>query len=186
MALSKPCSSNPIGWTTYYERNKQDGGGIQRLFEAGLSTLSIITTSHFKKPDKLIETIAGSTYANMIMVAADDDGTIVNLLHHGFVNASTFGERLPSSSSPETRRRHRLNPCPTPVRWYPSKLDRGRTRGAAIDSPTLNDMLNVEYKEFADLRGGGNTILRDKPNHMMIGPAVFMIAEGLSASRPER
>ena len=52
--------------------------------------MSIITASHVKKPDKLVETIAGSTYANMIMVAGDEDG-MVNILHHGFVNATSFG-----------------------------------------------------------------------------------------------
>jgi hypothetical protein len=66
------------------------GGGVQRLFEASLATMSIITASHLKKPNKLVETIAGSTYANMIMVTGDDDG-MVNILHHRFVNATSFG-----------------------------------------------------------------------------------------------
>ena len=90
MATSKLLYSNPIGWTTFYERNRHDGGGIQRLFETNLATLALITASHFKRPDKLVETIAGSTYANMIMVAGEDDG-MVHILHHGFVNATSFG-----------------------------------------------------------------------------------------------
>ena len=100
MALSKLLSSNPLTWTTFYERNRNDGGGVERLFGASLATLSIITASHLKKPDKLVETIAGSTYANMIMVAGDCDGE-VHLLNHGFVNTTSFGERRPSFSYPE-------------------------------------------------------------------------------------
>lgn len=69
MATSNLLVSGPINWTTFYERNRYDGGGIQRLFEANLATLSIITASYFKKPEKLVETIAGSPYANMVMVA---------------------------------------------------------------------------------------------------------------------
>jgi hypothetical protein len=59
---------------TFYERNRNNGGGIQeRLFEASLATLSIITTSHFKKADRLVEIIAGNPYANMIMVAGEEE-----------------------------------------------------------------------------------------------------------------
>ena len=180
MALSKPFSSNPIGWTTFYDRNKHDGGGVQRLFEASLETLSIITTSHFKKPDKLVETIAGSTYANMMMVAGDDDGSVL-ILHHGFVNASTFGGEtsilfLSGNSSEAPFKSLAQTSAVVPI-----KTGSGRTRKKAttIDSPTLADMLKIDSEDdFANLKGGGNTILQNKPNHMMIGPAVFMIAEG--------
>ena len=97
MALSKLLSSNPLSWTTFYERNRNDGGGIERLFGASLSTLSIIATSHLKKPDKLVETIAGSTYSNMIMVAGDEEGS-VHILHHGFVKGNRAGdEERPTS-----------------------------------------------------------------------------------------
>ena len=176
LVLSKPFSSNPISWTTFYERNRNDGGGVERLFGASLAVLSTITASHFKKPDKLVETIAGSTYSNMIMVTGDDDGN-VHILHHGFVNATSFGGEASilflsgnSSEAPLKSLAHASAVVP---------IKTGKTRGAVIDAPLFHDMLKVESEtDFAKLRGNGNTILREKPNHMMIGPAVFLLAGG--------
>lgn len=171
-------SSTPIGWTTFYDRNKRDGGGIQRLFEASLAALSSITTSHFKKPDKLVETIASSTYANMIMVAGDNDGA-VHLLHHGFVNATAFGGEASLLFLSENSSEAPVKSLSHASAVLPIKTGLGRTRGVTIDSPSLGTMLRADSEnDFANLRGEGNTILRDKPNHMMIGPSVFSIAEG--------
>lgn len=184
MALSKLLSSNPLSWTSFYERNRNDGGGVERLFEAGLATLSIITTSHLKKPDKLVETIAGSTYSNMIMVAGEEEG-VVHVLHHGFVNATSFGGEASilflSGNSSEAP----LKALAHASAVLPIKSGPGRTRGAPhLDAPTFHDMLNTDSEtDFANLRSNGNNILRNKPNHMMIGPAVFLLAEGAQRIR---
>ena len=37
--------------------------------------------------------------------------------------------------------------------------------------------------KFANLKGSGNIILRNKPNHMMIRPSVFALAEGTQGIR---
>jgi hypothetical protein len=185
MATSHILVAGPITWTAFYERNRHNGGGVQRLFEASLATLSIITASHLKKPDKLVETIAGSTYSNMIMVAGEDDGT-VNILHHGFVNATSFGGETTilflSGNSSEAP----LKALSHSSAVVPIKTSSGRTRGrgATLDAPTFADMRKVESEtEFSELRGNGNIILREKPNHMLIGPAVFNLAEGAQRVR---
>ena len=186
MATSNLLVHGPVNWTSFYERNRHDGGGVQRLFEASLATMSIITASHLKKPEKLVETIAGSTYANMIMVAGDDDG-MVNILHHGFVSATSFGGEAAilflSGNSPEAPVKALSHTSAVvPIK----KTSSGRTRGGAatLDAPTFADMWGVESEtDFADLRANGNTILRDKPNHMMIGPAVFALADGTQRIR---
>jgi hypothetical protein len=181
MATSNLLVSGPINWTTFYERNRYDGGGIQRLFEANLATLSIITASHFKKPEKLVETIAGSPYANMVMVAGDNNG-MVNILHHGFVSTTSFGGEVSilflSGNSSEAP----LKALSHSSAVVPIKASSGRTRGggAAPDAPTFTDMWEVGSEtEFSNLRSSGNNILREKPNHMMIGPAVFDLAGGV-------
>ena len=179
-------ASGPLTWTAFYERNRHDGGGVQRLFEASLATLSIITASHLKKPDKLIETIAGSTYSNMIMVAGEDDG-MVNVLHHGFVNATSFGGEasilfLSGNSSEAPLKVLSHSNAVVPIKTRSS----GRTRGggATFDAPTIADMLKVVSEtEFSELRGNGNNILQEKPNHMLIGPAVFNLADGAQRVR---
>ena len=187
MATSNILSSNPIDWTTFYERNRNDGGGIQRLFETNLATLSLITTSHLKRPDKLVETIAGSTYSNMLMVAGDEDG-MVNILHHGFVNATSFGGEasilfLSGNSSEAPLKALAHASAVVPLKSGSGRTRRGGTR-ATLDSPTFSDMWKVESETaFMNLRGNGNPILRDKPNHMMIGPAIFTLAGGAQRIR---
>jgi hypothetical protein len=48
-------------------------------------------------------------------------------------------------------------------------------------------MCGVESEtDFADLRANGSAILRDKPNHMMIGPAVFTLANGAQRIRASK
>ena len=45
-------------------------------------------------------------------------------------------------------------------------------------------MLDVESADaFVDLAAQGNTIFRQKPNHIMIHPAVFFIADGAATVR---
>ena len=121
----------------------------------------------------------------IMMVAGEDDGT-VNILHHGFVNATSFGGEtsilfLSGNSSEAPLKALSHSSAVAPI-----KTSSGRTRGggANLDAPTFADMWTVESEtEFSDLRGNGNTILREKPNHMLIGPAVFNLAQGAQRVR---
>jgi hypothetical protein len=90
-------------------------------------------------------------------------------------------ERHPSFSYQETLPKRCSNLYPKPALCVmPIKTGSGRTRGTTINSPTFADLLKTNSEDnFANLKGGGNTILQNKPNHMMIGPAVFMIADGV-------
>ena len=52
---------NAIAWTTYNAQNREDDGAIQSLFDEELQDLVDKTTSHFERPGKFADSIAGST-----------------------------------------------------------------------------------------------------------------------------
>ena len=67
----KPSSMAPTTsgtWTAFYERNKDDGGAIQLLFPTNLTQFAVMTKNHLDDVDRLMATVAGSHYGNMILV----------------------------------------------------------------------------------------------------------------------
>ena len=74
---------NSTARTTFYARNRDDGGTFQNLFDEELITLVDRTTSHVENPDKLVQDVAGSMYGNIMMIPGAPGR--MHLLHHGFI-----------------------------------------------------------------------------------------------------
>jgi hypothetical protein len=169
-----------LTWTAFYARNREDEGAIQTIFEEDLQDLVERTTDHFEQPGKFADTIAGSANANMLIVPGTKG--MMNILHHGFVSGGRDGLALIFAQG-------NLSDCA-----YFKVLDRNEattqakvTNGRRItimNCPSLERMLEaVTADEFVNLEAQGNTILRQKPNHVMIHPAVFFIADGAATVR---
>ena len=173
--------TTPLTWTAFYARHREDEGAIQTLFEEDLQDLVDRTTGHFEQPGKFADTIAGSANANMLIVPGTKG--MMNILHHaGFVSGGRDGLALIFVQG-------NLSDCA-----YVKVLDRNEattqakvTNGRRItimNCPSLVRMLEaVTADEFANLEAQGNTILRQKPNHVMVHPAVFFIADGAASVR---
>ena len=171
---------NTYSWTTFYARNRDDEGAIQTLFDAELQDLVDSTMGHFEAPGKLSDTIAGSGNANPLMVLGDKG--VINILHHGFVSNTSEGLALIFVQG-------NLSDCayfkilPRDEATTQVKVVHGR-RITIANCPTLASMVGAESAEaFAALESAGNVILRQKPNHVMIQPAVFFLANGAATIR---
>ena len=166
---------NTQSWTTFYARNRDDEGAIQTLFDAELQDLVDATVGHFEEPSKLSDTIAGSGNANMLMTPSDRG--FMNVLHHGFVSNTNEGLALIFVQG-------NLSDCayvkilPRDEATTQVKVVNGR-RVTTTNCPTLASMVGAESADaFVALDPAGNTILHQKPNHVMIHPAVFFLANG--------
>jgi hypothetical protein len=79
-------------WTDFYDRNRNDGGPFQSLFESNVAALARKTEGHLNNVAKLTETITGSDYGNMLLVPGRT-GTM-QLIHHGFACNTASGFSL--------------------------------------------------------------------------------------------
>jgi hypothetical protein len=63
-------STHPTTWTAFCNKNRNDGGAVEALFQQDDDTLSAIAKSHTLDRNKLISTIASSDGANFMLVPA--------------------------------------------------------------------------------------------------------------------
>ena len=105
---------------------------------------------------------------------------IINFLHHGF-GATANGNFLLifAQGSLEDGTIFKSIPRSEVVVQLGNETGR-RSGGQTLDSPSLDSMLAAESTDaFASLTSDpANQILRGRPNHAMIIPQVFFLAEG--------
>jgi hypothetical protein len=156
-------------WTDFYERNRNDGGSIQTLFETSVSALAKRTSTHLNDVSKLTETVAGSDHGNMILVPGAKG--IVQLIHHGFgcntatsfILAFAHGNLGESTTFKAVNRNEMTRPAVT--------------EGVAV--PNLESLMGAESSdEFARIDAEENSILEDYPNHCLVTPSVFALVKG--------
>jgi hypothetical protein len=63
-------STHPTAWTAFYNKNRNNGGAVEALFQQDDETLSAVAKSHTLDRNKLISTITGSDGANFMLVPA--------------------------------------------------------------------------------------------------------------------
>jgi hypothetical protein len=173
-------------WTDYYERNRNDGGPIQALFDTNAKSLARKAEGNLNDVGRLTNFITGSSYGNMVLVPGRP-GTM-QLVHHGFACNTREGftlafahENLGDCTAFKTIQRREDLVAPVAGRADNEEEGEERTRSA----PTLDSMLGAESaNEFAGLEGEGNDILDRLPNHCFITPDTFIKTEGSKKSRP--
>lgn len=173
---------NALTWTAFYARHRDDEGAIQSLFDREVKEFVDMTVNHFEEPHKLAQTIAGSAYANVLLVPGTQGR--VNVLHHGFSCNTPSGFSLifiqGNLSDCAYFKTLPIKEATDPIR----ATVEGRRSNTTLNCPTLVAMLGVATSdEFAELEPQGNAILRKKPNHMLIPPAIFLLVEGANTVR---
>ena len=166
----------PLTWCNYYARNRDDEGAIQVLFDRNWAALATKTASHLSNPVKLSETVGGHMYGSMMLVPGPVGR--MQMLHHGFTyDHEDMGFQLIFAQG-------NLGDCsyfkiiPAGDVTEPIKITQGR-RITTTNCPLLESMLAATTKEeFTALPAQANTILRQKPNHLMIHPEAFLMMDG--------
>ena len=167
-------------WTAFYERNKDDGGAIQRLFRTNLSQFAVMTENHLDDVDRLMATVAGSNYGNMILVPGPTG--FMQVIHHGFAHATEMGGTMDIIAVHGNLSEAALKVIPK--KSLVMKTGNNTGRRSSIDCPTLTSMLeSTTPDEFRTLEPERNAILKKKPNHIFIGPETFYLAKGAKMVR---
>ena len=173
---------NALTWTAFYARHREDEGAIQSLFETETKEFVETTIGHFEDPNKLTQTIAGSAYANVMLVPAQTGH--MHVLHHGFgCNTESGFSLIFVQGNLSDCSYFKVLPTKEATDQIKSAME-GRRNNSTINCPLLTTMRNaMTADEFAALEPQGNVILRKKPNHMLIPPVIFLQLDGASEVR---
>ena len=173
---------NALTWTAFYARHREDEGAIQSLFEKETREFIETTTGHFEDPNKLAQTIAGSAYANVMLVPALTGH--MHVLHHGFSCNTESGFSLIFVQGNLSECSYfKVLPTKEATDQIKSPAE-GRRNNSTLNCPLLATMRDVTTAdEFAALEPQGNVILRKKPNHILIPPVLFLQIDGASDIR---
>ncbi|KAI2493347.1 hypothetical protein MHU86_21192 [Fragilaria crotonensis] len=167
-----------LTWLAFYARNREDNGAFQKMYESELGPLAAVTKTHLDDALAFTDTIAGSAYGNMVMVPGLPGK--FHILHHGFTCTTSKGTSMIFVLG-------NLSDCsyfkvlPRAAAVEQIKVTTG-PRVRSTNCPTLADMLaSTTEDEFKALPAQGNGILRQHPNHLMINPEIFMMADGATS-----
>jgi hypothetical protein len=162
-------------WTAFYERERNDRGAIQRLFRTKLSRFTAMTEDHLDNPVRLLGTISGSNYGNMLLIPGVTG--VMQILHHGFTYAGELGDEPDIVAIYGNLSEAALKVIPVNATVALQGNNAGRR--SAVDCPTLEDFLGATTPdEFVALEPAGNGILEQKPNHILVGPEIFRLTKG--------
>ena len=169
---------NALTWAEFYTKHRDDGGVFEEFFDRSQAAMSARTTTHFNNPGNLTDTICGSAHGNMMLIPGITGQ--IHLLHHGFPCNTPDGMALVFVQG-------NLSDCA-----YFKVIDREiitepikspTARGNKTPNcPALDSMLDTTTAaEFKALPAQGNMILKNKPNHLMIEPDVFLLVNGTAS-----
>jgi len=168
-------------WTAFYERNKDDNGAIQRLFRTNLTMFSVMSENHLNDTVRIMETVGGSNYGNMLLVPGTTG--FMQVLHHGFTHSAELGGPMDIVAVHGNLSEASLKVIPKDTIVMQAGNNTGRRR-SAIECPTMDSILGTTTaEEFRALAPAKNEILRQKPNHIFIGPDTFFLTKGAKQVR---
>ena len=172
-------------WTDFYERNRNDGGPFQALFETNTATLAAKTARNKASIPRLTEAIAGSGNGNMMLVPGT--GGMVQVIHHGFATevdgefALVFvhGNVDEFATFKVLNRESAVEPIARVLEPEDGVDDVGPPRAEARQAPSFLSLIEAENaRDFGELLPEGNDVLTDLPNHFLIHPKVFALTMG--------
>ena len=168
-------SSNPLSWSAFYARNRDDKGVFQTFFDTHLGTRASRSKLHLRDVAKFTETITGSATGNALIVAGAPGR--MNLLHHGF-SCLTDGDFSLVFVQGNLSDCSYFKILPREAAVEEVRVVNGQ-RVTTTNCPTLEAMLGARTAdEFKDLPAQGNGVLRQRPNHLLINGDVFLMVEG--------
>ena len=170
-------------WTDFYEREKNDEGPFQALFETHTGVLTTRTARNTADVHRLTEVITGSGHGNMMLIPGNDG--MVQVIHHGFgtdVNGEfalvfAHGNHNEFATFKVLEREAAVEP----IAKEPDDEDDadGPTGVAARNAPGFLSLIEVgDAKDFGELLPEESDALMEFPNHFMIHPKVFALTMG--------
>ena len=167
-------------WSAFYERNKEDNGAIQRLFRTNSTMFSVMTENHLDDTDRIMATVAGSNYGNMLLVPGPTG--FMQVLHHGFTHSAELGGPMDIVAVHGNLSEAALKVIPSDTIAIQAGNKTGRR--SALECPMMESILGTRTaEEFVALEPEKNGILKKKPNHIFIGPDIFYLAQGAKIVR---
>lgn len=176
-------------WTDFYERNRNDGGPFQAMFEMNTATLAAKTARNKASIQRLTEVVAGSGNGNMMLVPGT--GGMVQVIHHGFATEidGEFALVFVHGNVDEFATFKVLNREsavePIALALEPEEGvddDDGPRRVEARQAPSLLSLIEAgNARDFGELLPEENDVLMDYPNHFLIHPKVFALTMGARA-----
>jgi hypothetical protein len=176
-------------WTDFYERNRNDGGPFQAMFEMNTATLAAKTARNKASIQRLTEVVAGSGNGNMMLVPGT--GGMVQVIHHGFATEidGEFALVFVHGNVDEFATFKVLNREsavePIALALEPEEGvddDDGPRRVEARQAPSLLSLIEAgNTRDFGELLPEENDVLMDYPNHFLIHPKVFALTMGARA-----
>jgi hypothetical protein len=168
-------STRTITWSTFYARQREDGGVIQNLFASDLGLLAERSRAHLGNVANFTDTITGRSFGNAILIPGQAGH--MQLLHHGFPCMTdseyslVFAQGNHSDSS-----YFKILDREIAVEEIRSVVAR-RATAQQTNCPTLASMLaTTSGEEFANLPAAGNGILRGRPNHILVNGDLLLMA----------
>ena len=167
-------------WTAFYERNKDDNGAIQRLFRTNLTMFSVMSENHLNDTVRIMETVGGSNYGNMLLVPGPTG--FMQVLHHGFTHSAELGGPMEIVAVHGNLSEAALKVIPKDTIVMQAGNNTGRR--SSVECPTMDSILETKTaEEFRSLAPAKNGILKQKPNHIFIGPDTFFLTKGAKQIR---
>jgi hypothetical protein len=173
-------NSSSYPWTAFYNKNRNDGGAVEALFQQDDDTLSAIAKSHTLDRNKLISTITGSDGANFMLVPAAKKNSL-EWIHQGMAFDLTFrGDMLLAFAHGN------LSSSPFKLLTITTAIDNLGTTGSTTRkataghlSPKPESCFSVKDKTgFATLPAEDCGVLQGHPNHAFIHPSYFIHCYG--------
>jgi hypothetical protein len=167
-------------WTAFYERNKDDNGAIQRLFRTNLTMFSVMSENHLDDTVRIMETVGGSNYGNMLLVPGPTG--FMQVLHHGFTHSAELGGPMDIVAVHGNLSEAALKVIPKDT--IVMQAGNNTKRRSSVECPTMDSILGTKSaEEFRSLAPAKNGILKQKPNHIFIGPDTFFLTKGAKQVR---
>jgi hypothetical protein len=176
---------NPTTWAAFYDKNKNDGGAVEALFQQADDTLSTIAKSHTLEPNKLIATITGSDGANLLLIPSVKKNSL-EWIHQGIAFNLKFGGDMHLAFVHGNR-----SSSPFKSLTIDSAVDNLGTTGsttrqatAGYRSPKPESYFDTEDEtEFTALPAEDCDILQGHPNHVFVHPSYFIHGDGPKSIR---
>ena len=171
-------------WLQYYQALALEAGTnpVKSLVLTTAEVFSTVSKSHLDKPDRFRSTISGSAPGTMAIVPVGSGK--VQLLHHG--SMFTKGLGIDPLALFVTGNR-----ASAPIKILDIEeacLEIGignstSTRAKLINIPETDSFYScLTPEDFANLKGEDkNNPLNDRPNHMLLHPRLFELADGSQA-----
>ena len=167
----------PSTWLAFYWRNRDDNGAFQKLATTDLGRLAELTKTHLDDALAFMDRITGSAFGNMLLVP----GSLgrVHILHHGSSCATPAGPAflIFIQGNLSDCSYFKILPHNSAIEQIKGTMG---TRSGTTNCPTLAAMLGaVSEGEFMILPAEATSnVLQLQPNHLMINPDVFVMANG--------